>query len=191
MRQEKKNDTYLKELKYLFDTIDDWSQNKKNKPTVILYYPKFVKIAGSRDAALLLNQILYWTRIMQKEFFKYKLPPSRYENETDNEYLNRMEKKQYKIGDSWCEELGFTEKAFNAAIELIAYKKHKDRKDKKKQKKEKQKTEIKEKKCISYREEWNKMYYKIENPLELARIIEIALCTSLTIKPRIIKKNEQ
>lgn len=65
-------------------------------------------IAGSINGALLLEQIVYWyAKMGQKPFYKIKEP---------------CDSPQYKIGQSWCEELGFSSREFDTAIKLIGQK---------------------------------------------------------------------
>ena len=65
-------------------------------------------IAGSINGALLLEQIIYWyAKMGHKPFYKIKEP---------------CESPQYKTGQSWCEELGFSSREFDTAIKLIGQK---------------------------------------------------------------------
>lgn len=65
-------------------------------------------IAGSINGALLLEQIVYWyAKMGQKPFYKIKEP---------------CDSPQYKTGQSWCEELGFSSREFDTAIKLIGQK---------------------------------------------------------------------
>ena len=65
-------------------------------------------IAGSINGALLLEQIVYWyAKMGHKPFYKIKEPCS---------------SPQYKVGQSWCEELGFSSREFDTAIKLIGQK---------------------------------------------------------------------
>lgn len=65
-------------------------------------------IAGSINGALLLEQIIYWFGKMgNKPFYKLKEP---------------CDSPQYKPGQSWCEELGFSSREFDTSIKLIGQK---------------------------------------------------------------------
>ncbi|OYT14612.1 MAG: hypothetical protein B7C24_17455 [Bacteroidetes bacterium 4572_77] len=91
--------------------------------TILPYRRELAMIAGSTNAAILLNQLLYWYEKMgRKPFFKYKEPPQRKENETDDQYYERVY--PYKNGDSWTEELYFTKREFDDALHLIAHNKN-------------------------------------------------------------------
>ena len=75
---------------------------------LILYRKSLRRLTGSVTSTLLLQQILYWSKIKKYQpFYKFKLP-------CDHE--------QYAAGDSWVEELGFSEGEFDTAIKYIATK---------------------------------------------------------------------
>jgi DNA-binding transcriptional regulator GbsR (MarR family) len=80
--------------------IDLLSDDKK----MICYRPKFNKFTGSVTATILLQQIIYWAKNNNNYFYKFKLPC----NHPD-----------YKEGDSFCEELGFSKKEFENAIKQL------------------------------------------------------------------------
>lgn len=88
-------------MRYLNMLADD-----KN---LITYRPKLNKITGSVTSTILLQQILYWYKLKgYKPFYKFKEPcPS-----------NEL----YKVGDSWCEELGFSRSEFDLSIKNIGQK---------------------------------------------------------------------
>lgn len=74
----------------------------------ISYRPRFARLTGSVLAAILLQQMIYrWDANESKQFFKFKEP---------------CKNKDYRQGDSWCEELGFTRYEFDGALKLIATK---------------------------------------------------------------------
>ena len=90
----------------------------------IPYRKELNNLTGSVTASILLCQLIYWSeRNDFKPFYKYKEPPNRLEFESDEEYLKRVN--PYRIGDSWCEELGFTKKIFDNALKRIAHHKNK------------------------------------------------------------------
>ena len=75
---------------------------------IIAYRPELNKITGSVTATILLQQILYWWhKNGKKKFFKFRAP---------------CKHELYKEGDSWCEELGFTEREFDSALKRIGFK---------------------------------------------------------------------
>jgi len=79
-----------------------------NDKNLIIYRPELRQIAGSITAAILLNQIIYWwAKNGRKKFYKFK---------------NKCTHEKYKDGDSWCEELGFSQKEFDNAIKKIGFK---------------------------------------------------------------------
>lgn len=72
---------------------------------VRLYRPQFKKILGSTNAAILLNQVIYWWQNSgYTAFYKFKEPCNH---------------KMYKTGHSWCEELAFTKREFDGAIDKL------------------------------------------------------------------------
>lgn len=61
---------------------------------IILYRPEINKIVKCLSATILLSQICYWwMRNNEKPFYKFK---------------EQCRHDKYKVGDSWCESLGFT-----------------------------------------------------------------------------------
>jgi hypothetical protein len=75
---------------------------------MIAYRPRLRAIAGSVTATILLQQILYrWEHNDFKPFYKYKEPCGA---------------KDYRKGDSWCEELGFSREEFDTALRHIGQK---------------------------------------------------------------------
>lgn len=77
-------------------------------PKMIAYRPRLRQIAGSVTATILLQQILHrWKRNGFQPFYKYKEP---------------CDKDDYRPGDSWCEELGFSRDEFDTAIKHIGQK---------------------------------------------------------------------
>ena len=75
----------------------------KRDKNIITYRPELNAITGSVTATILLQQILFRLGDCE-EFYKFKEPCG-----------HRL----YKEGDSWCEELGFTRKEFDGAIERL------------------------------------------------------------------------
>ena len=74
----------------------------------VSYRPRFAKALGSITRALLLQQILYrWKNNGRKAFYKFKEP---------------CKHRLYKEGDSWLEELGFSRREFDSALDFIAQK---------------------------------------------------------------------
>jgi hypothetical protein len=70
----------------------------------ILYRPRLSRLLGT-TSAILLQQIYYWYG--GKPFYKYRSP-------CDSDW--------YKPGDSWCEELGFSQSEFDTALKRIGTK---------------------------------------------------------------------
>jgi len=74
------------------------------------YYPELNPLTGSINATIILLQLEYWfTKCKGDKFYKF---------------LDVCEHEQYKQGDSWVEELGFTKHEFRTAFTKIgkAYK---------------------------------------------------------------------
>lgn len=89
-----------------FDRV--WLGTLSEDTKTIAYRPTFRRIAGSVTAAILLQQILYrWVRNDCQPFYKYKEP---------------CDAADYRIGDSWCEELAFSREEFDGALKRIAQK---------------------------------------------------------------------
>ena len=81
----------------------------------IAYRPRLNQLTGSVTATILLQQILYWYKQMDcKPFYKFK---------------ESCEHREYKPGDSWCEELGFTRREFDTALSRIAIKRNKNNRE--------------------------------------------------------------
>jgi hypothetical protein len=75
----------------------------------LLYRPELNKITGSMEATILLQQIIYWSLKKNCEpFYKFK-------QKCTHEF--------YKNGDSWFEELGFSRRQFDNALNAIGFKK--------------------------------------------------------------------
>jgi len=80
---------------------------------LIAYRKSLVKVAGSITAAILLSRIIFWwVRQNRKPFYKFKAPPNK-----GNE--------KYREGDSWLEELSFTQCEFDGALKRIGKKSRK------------------------------------------------------------------
>ncbi len=74
----------------------------------ISYRPELVEIAGSVTSAILLQQITYWaSRSGWQAFFKFR---------------SKCAHDDYRLGDSWTEELAFSGHEFDAALRKIATK---------------------------------------------------------------------
>lgn len=82
---------------------------------LIPYRKELNKLTGSVTATLFLTQALYWWhKNNKKPFYKFR---------------NSCDHKDYRKGDSWCEELGFTEKELDYAMSCICQKTNSKRKD--------------------------------------------------------------
>jgi hypothetical protein len=89
-----------------------------NRREVTVYRKEFNKLTGDAKASLLLNQFIYWDKVQGGgEFYKYIAPP-------------KDPTPQYRKGDSWTEEMGFTRREFDTAIKKIGYKRGKTKKNK-------------------------------------------------------------
>jgi DNA-binding PadR family transcriptional regulator len=75
----------------------------KTDKNLKIYRPELKKLTGSIEAAVLLQQILFRLEYTD-EFYKFKLPCSH---------------PLYVEGDSWCEELEFTEREFEGALKKL------------------------------------------------------------------------
>lgn len=82
-------------------TLTDILADDKN---IILYRPSLNPITGSINATLLFSQLLYYAKISNNKFYKFKEP---------------CEHKLYQQGNSWCEILGFGVKAFDSALKAL------------------------------------------------------------------------
>lgn len=71
---------------------------------IISYRPKLNTETGSVSATILLGQIMYWAEHCGNPFWKFMQP---------------CEHHQYKQGDSWMEELGFTRTEMETAFKRI------------------------------------------------------------------------
>jgi hypothetical protein len=74
--------------------------------TSIPYIKELRPIAGSVTAVILWQQLDYWFSKYPDGFFKFMSPPEK-------------EHPSYREGDSWVEELGFSEKEFRNAFDKI------------------------------------------------------------------------
>ncbi len=80
---------------------------------IIPYRPELRKIAGTINATILLQQVIYYCAgSTNGKFYKFKSPCNH---------------PKYVAGDSWIEKLGFSEKEFEGALANIAYKKGKSK----------------------------------------------------------------
>ena len=74
----------------------------------VAYRPQFARLTGSATAAILLQQIMFlWDSKDRQPFYKFKSPCGH---------------EKYRAGDSWCEELAFTEAEFDNAIKKVGTK---------------------------------------------------------------------
>ena len=79
-----------------------------NTSTVRVCKPEYKKKLGSLPAAVLLSQMLYWWEVSgYGTFYKFKSP---------------CKHKLYRVGDSWCEELGLTIREFDTALSKLVSK---------------------------------------------------------------------
>lgn len=75
---------------------------------IIPYRPELRKIAGTINATILLQQMIYYcSGSKDNKFYKFRLPCT-HEN--------------YRDGDSWVEKLGFSPDEFDSALSKIAFK---------------------------------------------------------------------
>ncbi len=89
---------------------------------LIPYRKELNKLTGSVTATLFLTQVIYWWyKNGKKPFYKFR-------SGTDSKG-NKIKHPDYKDGDSWCEELGFTEKELDYAMSLVCAKQNALRKD--------------------------------------------------------------
>lgn len=76
-----------------------------DEKTVISYRPKFNKHTGSVLATILLQQAAYWwCKMGEQPYYKFKEP---------------CNAPQYRDGESWCEELGFSRREFDTACTML------------------------------------------------------------------------
>src|SRR5690606_25392508 len=76
---------------------------------VIPYRPILYALTGDVPSAILLSQILHYWHVMGcKTFWKFQVPSSH---------------PRYRPGDSWTEELGFSQRVFSRALQRIATRK--------------------------------------------------------------------
>jgi hypothetical protein len=71
---------------------------------ILLYRKELNQITKKVTATILLQQMIYWYTKSGGAFYKFIKP---------------CPHKLYQHGDSWCEELGFSEKEFNTAITIL------------------------------------------------------------------------
>jgi len=71
---------------------------------ILLYRKELNQITKKVTATILLQQMIYWYTKSGGAFYKFIKPCS-----------HRL----YDLGDSWCEELGFSEKEFKTAITIL------------------------------------------------------------------------
>jgi hypothetical protein len=83
--------------------------------SLITYRPRLNIITGSVTATILLQQIIFlYKRNNYQPFYKFK---------------QSCEHRFYKVGESWCEELGFSKSEFDIALKLIAVKVNSNNRD--------------------------------------------------------------
>lgn len=71
---------------------------------ILLYRKELNQITKKVTATILLQQMIYWYTKSEGAFYKFIKPCSH---------------KLYQHGDSWCEELGFSEKEFTSAMTIL------------------------------------------------------------------------
>lgn len=71
---------------------------------IVMYRPSLKEITGSVNSAILLSQMLYYAKITDNNFYKFKMP---------------CKHRLYKEGDSWCEVLGFSKFEFENALKAL------------------------------------------------------------------------
>lgn len=71
---------------------------------ILLYRKELNQITKKVTATILLQQMIYWYTKSGGAFYKFIKP---------------CPHKLYQHGDSWCEELGFSEKEFNTAMTIL------------------------------------------------------------------------
>lgn len=71
---------------------------------ILLYRKELNQITKKVTATILLQQMIYWYTKSDGAFYKFIKP---------------CPHKLYQHGDSWCEELGFSEKEFNTAMTIL------------------------------------------------------------------------
>lgn len=71
---------------------------------ILLYRKELNQITKKVTATILLQQMIYWYTKSEGAFYKFIKP---------------CPHKLYQHGDSWCEELGFSEKEFNTAMTIL------------------------------------------------------------------------
>ena len=133
--------------------------------TIIPYRRELAVLTGTTNSAILLGQLLYWYEKMgRKPFFKYKEPPQRKDDETDDQYYERVY--PYKEGDSWTEELYFSKREFDTALSNIAHNRTKGLTEK----------EIKDQPFRQYIHFWTTRdrltYYDIKEPKALSKLLD-------------------
>jgi len=98
-----------------FDIISLIAGDKKK----ISYRPAMVKATGSVLATILLSEIVYWYDKMGRvPFHKFTSPVPVRKDENGEEKRHP----DYRVGDSWCEALGFSKKEFETARKKIGKK---------------------------------------------------------------------
>jgi hypothetical protein len=84
-----------------------------SEKNITLYRKELNQITGSPTATILFSQLLYWfDKVNYAEFYKFLSPVI---------YSSKIQEKdkKYKEGDSWTEELGFSEYEFTNAFSKI------------------------------------------------------------------------
>ncbi len=82
----------------------------KTDKNIIAYRPEFTLITGNINTAILLNQMIY------RYYDKYGVGERFYK------FVSPCKHDDYRHGDSWTEELGFTVREFNGALKKIGFK---------------------------------------------------------------------
>ena len=71
------------------------------------YFPILNRYTGSVNGTIFFLQVMYWYGERKKPFYKFQNPP-----------IHVL----YKSGDSWAEELGFTESQLKSVLDKTASK---------------------------------------------------------------------
>jgi hypothetical protein len=80
----------------------------------IVYRPEWKEVTGSVNATILLQQVMFWWEKQKcKPFYKFFQPP-------------KKPHQNYKNGDSWVEELGFTISELRGALDKVGKRLTKD-----------------------------------------------------------------
>lgn len=85
----------------------------------IRYFKYYNILTENPIGSILFNQIIYWfVKNNSEPFYKFRQRPQMLEDESIEDFSERV--KPYRLGDSWCEELGISGKKFDSALKRIA-----------------------------------------------------------------------